>query len=88
MKTSLKENEKVALVIRPHSITLVPSALVSLGFLAVGILVIYAGFVYSGLAFFLVAVLYFIYRIAERKNNLWAVTNFRVIDENGLLTRN
>ena len=88
MKTRLKENEKVALIIRPHIITLVPSALISLGILAAGILVIYAGWVYGGPAFFLIAVLYFLYKMAERKNNLWAVTNFRVIDEYGLFTRN
>ena len=88
MKTRLKENEKVALTIRPHSITLVPSALISLGIVAAGILIIYAGWIYGGLAFFLIAVLYFMFKMAERKNNLWAVTNFRVIDEDGLFTRN
>jgi uncharacterized membrane protein YdbT with pleckstrin-like domain len=88
MKTRLKENEKVALTIRPHSITLVPAAMISLGIIAAGILIIYAGWVYGGLAFFLIAVLYFMYKMAERKNNLWAVTNFRVIDEYGLFTRN
>ncbi len=88
MKTRLKENEKVALTIRPHGITLVPSALISLGIIAAGILIIYAGWIYGGLAFFLIAILFFLYKIAERKNNLWAVTNFRVIDEFGLFTRN
>ncbi len=88
MKTRLKENEKVALTIRPHGITLVPSALITLGIFAGGILIIYAGWVYGGLAFFLIGVLFFLYKMAERQNNLWAVTNFRVIDEYGLLTRN
>jgi len=88
MKTRLKENEKVALIIRPHGITLVPSALIALGIFAAGILIIYIGWVYGGLAFFLIGILFFLYKMAERQNNLWAVTNFRVIDEYGLLTRN
>lgn len=87
MKTRLKENEKVALIIRPHGITLVPAALIALGILAAGVLIIYAGWIYGGLAFFLIAVMFFLYKMAERKNNLWAVTNFRVIDEEGLFTR-
>ncbi|MCX6243030.1 MAG: PH domain-containing protein [Bacteroidetes bacterium] len=88
MRTRLKENEKVALIIRPHVITLVPSGLISAGIIAAGILVIYAGWVAGGLAFPVIAVLYFLYRMAERKNNLWAVTNFRVIDEDGVFSRN
>jgi len=87
MKTRLKENEKVALTIRPHWITLVPSALVSLGIFGAGAIVVYAGWAYGGLAFFLIAVLFFLYKMAERKNNLWAVTNLRVIDECGLFSR-
>jgi len=88
MKTRLKENEKVALIIRPHGITLVPAALIALGIVAAGILIIYAGWIYGGIAFFIIAILYFLYKMAERKNNLWAVTNFRVIDEDGVFSRN
>jgi len=33
-------------------------------------------------------IIWFIYKIFERKNNLWAVTNFRVIDEYGVFSNN
>ncbi len=35
-----------------------------------------------------VLICFFAYKIVERKNNLWAVTNLRVIDESGVFSRN
>lgn len=33
-------------------------------------------------------ILWYIYKIIERRNNLWTVTNFRVIDEYGVFSNN
>jgi uncharacterized membrane protein YdbT with pleckstrin-like domain len=41
-----------------------------------------------GLLLVLVFVGYFIYRIIQRNNNLWIVTNLRVIDEYGVFSNN
>jgi uncharacterized membrane protein YdbT with pleckstrin-like domain len=41
-----------------------------------------------GLLLVLIFVGYFIYKIFQRNNNLWAVTNLRVIDEYGVFSNN
>lgn len=83
MKTQLKKDEKVVVKTQPHWLTLVGPALVLLTTLA-SVLVIGV----YGLAVGAVGIIYFIYKLFERKNNLWAVTNLRVIDEFGVFTNN
>lgn len=84
MKTSLKNNEKVVLVTHPHWITLVVPALITLAGLIVGF------FINSivGLVALVGFGIYFLYKVWERRRNLWAVTNMRVIDEYGVFTSN
>ncbi len=83
MRTDLKSNENLVLVIRPHWLTLGWTILLTVvGFIA-GILI-------GSYAYFipLVLICYLCYKIIERNNNLWAVTNLRVIDEFGVLSLN
>jgi uncharacterized membrane protein YdbT with pleckstrin-like domain len=83
MKTQLKKDETVFLETKPHWLTLVIPTLITL-------VAIILGFIIGGLGMFLglVFIPYFIYKVIERNNNLWAVTNLRVIDEFGVLSNN
>ena len=83
MKTQLKKDEKIFLETKPHWLTLaVPCLIMLIGSIT--------GFVIGGygLLLVLVSVIYFIYKIIERNNNIWAVTNLRVIDEYGVFSNN
>jgi len=83
MKTDLKKNEKVILVIKSHWISMVwPFFLVSIG-VTIGIFL-------GGFGYIIPAILicYLLYKIVERNNNIWAVTNLRVIDEFGVFSIN
>ena len=83
MRTKLKKDENVVLVIRPHWLVLfLPSLFVVIGIIA-GILIGSYGYFIP-----LVLLCYFGYKIIQRNNNLWAVTNLRVIDEDGVLSHN
>ena len=83
MKTQLKKDEKVIFHSQPHWVTLVGPALVTLIAIIIGIAL--GG---AGLLIGLLCICYFIYKVVERKNNLWAVTNLRVIDEFGVFSNN
>ena len=83
MKTLLKKNEKVILETRPHWFTLVgPSLLVIIGS-TVGVIIKSYGYLAI-----IILIVYLIYKIVQRNNNLWAVTNLRVIDEYGVFSNN
>ena len=83
MRTKLKKDESVILVIRPHWLILfLPSLFVVIGIIA-GILIGSYGYFIP-----LVLICYLGYKIIQRNNNLWAVTNLRVIDEDGVLSHN
>lgn len=83
MKTELKKEEKVVLEIKLHWLTLfVPFLIMLIGSIMAIVIGSYG---------FLVVILfigYFIYKINQRNNNLWAVTNLRVIDEYGVFSNN
>jgi len=83
MKTQLKKDEKVILVTKPHWFTMVLPFLI----LLIGAIIGFAIGTY-GLLLVLVVICYFIYKIIERNNNIWAVTNLRVIDEYGVFSNN
>jgi uncharacterized membrane protein YdbT with pleckstrin-like domain len=83
MRTTLKKDENVVLVIRPHWFVLVwPSFFVIVGII-VGILVGSYGYFIP-----IVMLLNLGYQIVQRNTNLWAVTNLRVIDEFGVFSHN
>lgn len=90
MRTELKKGEELILELRKHWLVLVKPALLSLIFLVLTIIFFSlapsVGVVL--LIITLVIVIYFIYMIFERKINIWAVTNLRVIDEYGVFSHN
>jgi uncharacterized membrane protein YdbT with pleckstrin-like domain len=84
MRTQLKKDEQLLLIIRQHWIKLVPSFFAWL-VLTVALLVwlpTAVGFVIILLAAIFPAVEYI-----NWKYNLWGVTNMRVVDESGFFTR-
>jgi len=83
MKTRLKNDEKLILETRLHWFTMVLPFLILLVATVGGILI--GGY---GLLLILAGALWFFYRMVERNNNIWAVTNLRVIDEFGVFTNN
>jgi uncharacterized membrane protein YdbT with pleckstrin-like domain len=83
MKTQLKKDEKIIMETKPHWLTLVGPFLLMLIGSIIGIVI-----GSYGLLIGLVLVGYFIYKIIQRNNNLWTVTNLRVIDEYGVFSNN
>ena len=84
MRTQLKKDEQLLLIIRKHWIQLVPSFFVWL-VLAVALIV----WMHNTVAFIIVLVsaIYPMVEYINWKYNLWAVTNMRVVDESGFFTR-
>ncbi len=88
MRTQIKKNEEIILIIRKHWFVLIPPVFWTLVFL-----LIYWYFpnpeyrnyvlLIAGASF-----IWLFYRIYDRSSNLWAVTNYRVIDEYGVFSRN
>lgn len=88
MKTDLRSNEKVILTLRKHWFTLLTPILWTLVLLVMavtGYQTEYAQYLLIGGG---VAALWLVYKIIDRKNNIWVVTNFRVIDEHGVFSIN
>jgi len=85
MKTSLKEGEEVILITRKHMLVLWLPIVVSAFSLVIGILLFpfTAGFI---LILPLLSMVWLGYRIIERNHTIWAVTNLRIIDEEGLFS--
>jgi uncharacterized membrane protein YdbT with pleckstrin-like domain len=83
MKTQLKKDEKIIMETKPHWLTLVGPFLLMLICSIMGIII-----GSYGLLIVLVFVGYFVYKIVQRNNNLWIVTNLRVIDEYGVFSNN
>jgi uncharacterized membrane protein YdbT with pleckstrin-like domain len=88
MKTNLKQNEKILLSIRQHWFVLIVPVFFTFVFLLfsiVGIQSEFSGFFFiAGLA----SILYLLYKVIDRKTNIWVVTNLRVIDEYGVFSVN
>ena len=84
MKTTLKKDEKVLVIIHQHWLKLV---LPFLAWLLLTILLLI--WLHNGFAFVVILLTAFYpgYEYLNWKNNLWCVTNLRVIDEEGFITR-
>ena len=86
MRTALQKNEKILLVTRTSWVILIVPALVVAASIAL------AFFTYQYSHWFLLLPLaacgYFYWKYLEQQHNLWAVTNFRVIDEYGVVNIN
>ena len=83
MRTELKQDEKKLLIIRQHWLKLVLPILLWL--VAAVLLILFAG--NTGLIITLVTALYPMYEYLNWKNNLWCITNLRVVDESGFFGR-
>lgn len=83
MRTELKKDEKLLLIIRQHWIKLV---LPVVGWLLIAVFLTWF-FSTIGLIISAVTLLYPLYLLIEWQHNLWAITNSRVIDESGFFTR-
>jgi uncharacterized membrane protein YdbT with pleckstrin-like domain len=90
MRTSLKKDEKVLLIIRHHWLKLVLPFFIwiVIGALTIWIAKSSENFNASGaLIVILLAAIYPLWSYFTWVNNIWAVTNLRVIDEGGFFTR-
>ena len=83
MRTKLKKNENVVLLIRPHWLVLFLPSLYSVVGIIIGVLTGSYGYFIP-----LIPICYLWYKMIQRNNNLWAVTNLRVIDEDGVFSHN
>ena len=83
MRTSLKNNENILLITRQHWIKLVLPFFVWLLIAVLSIWLLQK----TGLIITLVAALYPMIEWLVWKNNLWCVTNLRVVDESGFFSR-
>lgn len=82
MRTALKKDEKILVIIRQHWIKL---TLPFGAWLAAAVLLIlFAGT--TGFIITLVSALYPMYEYLNWKSNLWCVTNLRVVDESGFFS--
>jgi uncharacterized membrane protein YdbT with pleckstrin-like domain len=94
LRTELKKGEKLLLVAKKHWLVLVRPVIFSIiSIIATIIAYVNAGskFIVIGhilLALAIVSAFYFLYKIFDRKTNIWAVTNLRMIDEYGIISHN
>jgi uncharacterized membrane protein YdbT with pleckstrin-like domain len=86
MRTALKKDEKILLIIRQHWIILVLPVFAWL-LLAIVLLLLKWFSFSTGFLILLVAALYPVYAYINWKYNLWCVTNLRVVDESGFFSR-
>lgn len=83
MRTDLKRDENVVLLIRPHwFVLIIPIILVIIGII---IWIVIGGY---GYIIPVIMACYLGYEIVQRNYNLWIVTNLRVIDEFGVFSYN
>ena len=83
MRTKLKNDEIILLITRQHWVRLLLPFFIWL--LAAVILILFAST--TGLIIALVAALYPLIEYLNWKNNLWCITNLRVVDESGFFNR-
>lgn len=83
MRSTLKNGETILLITRQHWIKLVLPCFVWLLIAVISIWLLHV----NGLIITIAAALYPIIEYLNWKNNLWCITNFRVVDECGFFTR-
>src|ERR1700733_813916 len=86
MRTSLQKGEKILHVTYSSWTTLILPALTTLILLALGVFIVLRYQQTWAWLIAVVAVIYWLIRYYSWKVNIWVVTNFRVIDESGLLS--
>jgi len=88
MKTQLKENEELVLIIRKHWFVLLKPILITLVLLIPPYFAYKTDFEYYSYALAGLSLLWFAFKVIDRRNNLWAVTNLRIVDEYGVFSNN
>ena len=83
MKTQLKPDEALIMETKPHWFTLALPFLITL---TGSIISYFLG--YYGIITVFILLVYFFYKLKQRTNNLWAVTNLRIVDEYGVFSNN
>ena len=86
MRTELKKDEKLLVVIRQHWLKLVLPFFAWL-LLVILLFIFFTDNIKIALIISLITALYPLYLFFEWKSNLWSVTNMRVIDEMGFFSR-
>ncbi|HXB33416.1 MAG TPA: hypothetical protein VNV35_08340, partial [Puia sp.] len=86
MRTPLQKSEKILLVTYSSWTALLLPLLVALALVIIGVVVVWKVPSVWGWLVSVAGVVYWLLRYSAWKVNLWVVTNFRVIDEAGLLT--
>ena len=86
MRTQLKKDEKLLIIIRHHWMTLILPAVAWL-IVTILLFIFLKDHIQIALVIALVTALYPLYLFLEWKYNIWAVTNMRVIDEAGFFSR-
>jgi len=83
MRTELKQHEKILVIIRQHWLKVIPAILIWI--IAATLLIIFAQT--TGFIIALISALIPMFIYLNWKNNLWCVTNLRVVDESGFFSR-
>jgi membrane protein YdbS with pleckstrin-like domain len=86
MRTPLQKSEKILLITYSSWTALVLSFLVALALVVIGIVIVLRVPSVWGWLVSVTGVVYWLLRYSAWRVNVWVVTNFRVIDEAGLLT--
>jgi membrane protein YdbS with pleckstrin-like domain len=86
MRTPLQKSEKILLITYTSWTALVLPLLVALALVVIGIVIVIRVPSVLGWLVSVAGVVYWLLRYAAWRANIWVVTNFRVIDEAGLLT--
>jgi len=86
MRTELKKDEKVILITRPHWFTMVLTFVIGIIGITGGVLLSVFLLPVAGIPVILIFGVYMGYKMIERSRNIWAVTNMRVIDEEGVFS--
>jgi uncharacterized membrane protein YdbT with pleckstrin-like domain len=86
MRTDLKTEEQVVMITRPHWLTILFPIIIGVLGIGGGAVLCVFGLFLAGIPVILVLGGYSGYKIIERNRNIWAVTNLRVIDEEGVFS--
>jgi len=84
MRTELKKDEKILIIIRQHWLRLV---LPFLAWLLLAIILFWWLKFTTAFIILLLAVIYPLIEYVNWRNNIWCVTNMRVVDESGFFSR-
>jgi membrane protein YdbS with pleckstrin-like domain len=88
MHTTLRHDENKLLVVREHWLVLVPPAVIAVVVVAAAVAAAmrFSAYWWIPTIIALVFIFNFVWKILQRKTNIWVITNLRVIDEYGVIS--